>query len=167
MRRSITYLVDSTTDPFAADILYHESCWTEPVLCNLNNRLEDSHLQNINTDDARKLFFRHVDEVIFRNREIRQLQWLLSDYKLVVGDYSLAVGDVKSGYLKQLLIKECGERIGFKEPRQKNQSEWVYDVTRGGSYIDAALYATGISDEHLMQNLCSRLHSKINETECV
>ena len=43
----------------------------------------------------------------------------------------------------------------------------MYHVTGGGSYIDAVLYATGISDEQLMQNLCSRLHSKINETECV
>ena len=107
-----------------------------------------------------------MDEVIFRYREIRQLQWLLSDYKLV-GDCGLAVGDVKSGYLKQLLIKEYGEWIGFKEPRQKNQSKWVYDVTGGRSYIDAALHATGISDEQLMENLCSRLHSKINENECV
>ena len=69
-----------------------------------SNRLEDSHLQNINIADARKLLFRYVDEVIFRNRKSRQLQWLLSDYKLVVGDYSLQVGSVKSGYLKQLLI---------------------------------------------------------------
>ena len=132
----------------------------------MNNRLEDCHLQNINIDSARKLFLRHADEVIFRNREIRQFQRLLSDYKLVVGDYGLAVGDVKSGYLKQLLRKGYGEQIGFKEPRQKNL-KWVYDVTGAGSYIDAALYATGSSDEQLMQNLCSRLHSEINETECV
>ena len=65
------------------------------------------------------------------------------------------------------MIKEYGERIGFKEARQKNQSEWVYDAAGGGSYIDAALYATGISDEQLMQNFCNRLHSKINETNCV
>ena len=68
--------------------------------CSLNNQLEDSHLQNISIDNARKLFFHHVDEVIFRNREIRQFQWLLCDYKLVVDNYGLAVGDVKSGYLK-------------------------------------------------------------------
>ena len=43
----------------------------------------------------------------------------------------------------------------------------MYDVAGGGSYIDAALYAAGISDEQLMQNLCSRLHEKINETERV
>ena len=43
----------------------------------------------------------------------------------------------------------------------------MYDVTGSGSYIDAALYATGISAEQLIQNPCSRLHSKINETKCV
>ena len=29
------------------------------------------------------------------------------------------------------------------------------------------MHATGISEEQLIQNLCSRLHSKINETKCV
>ena len=53
IRRRITYLVESIPDPFAANILYHKSCWTGHVLLNLNNRLEDSHLQNINIDDAR------------------------------------------------------------------------------------------------------------------
>ena len=40
-------------------------------------------------------------------------------------------------------------------------------LARGGSYIDATLYATGISDEQLMQNLYSHFYAKINETECV
>ena len=165
MRRRITILVDSTSDPFAEDIRYHHSCWTEYVLRNLDKPLTECHLQSINIDDARKLFFRHVDKVIFENREIRRLQGLLCEYKLIVGDYGLVVGDVKSGYLKQLLVKEYGDRIGFKEPRQKNQSEWVYDVT--GGYIDTALYATGISDNQLMENFCGRLHLKIKETTYV
>ena len=43
----------------------------------------------------------------------------------------------------------------------------MYDVTGGRSHIDAVLYAVGIIHKQLMQNLCSGLHSKINETECV
>ena len=129
MRRRITYLVDSTPDPFATDILCHKSCWTEHVLRKLNNLLEGSPLQNIKIDDARELFFRHVDGVVFKNREVRQLQWLVSDYKHVVGSYGLEVGNIKSGYLKLLLIKECCEQTGFKEPCP---SEWVYDFTGGG-----------------------------------
>ena len=53
----------------------------------------------------------------------------MTDYKLAVGNHGLAVGDVKSGYLKQLSIKEYDEWTDFKEPRQQNQSKWVYDVT--------------------------------------
>ena len=69
-----------------------------------------------------------MDEVIFRKREIRQFQWLLSDYKLAVGDYGLAVGDLKSGYLKQLLIKEYRDRTAFKESCQKNQCEFWWKL---------------------------------------
>ena len=54
IRRRITYFVDSIPDPFAVDILYQKLRWTEHVLRNLNNRLEDGHLQNINIDSARK-----------------------------------------------------------------------------------------------------------------
>ena len=163
MRRRISCLVDSTPDPFAADILYHHSCWTNYIL----NQYGDTHIQNVNLDDARKLFFKHVDEVIFQQREIRPLQCLLSDYKLIVGDYGYEVGEMKSSYLKEILMKEYGQSIGFKERPQKNQSEWVYDVASGWSYIDAAIHSTGISDEKLMENLCGRLHAKIKAAKRV
>ena len=78
----------------------------------------------------------------------------MTDYKPAVGNHGLAVGDVKSGYLKQLSIKEYDEWTGFKEPRQQNQSKWVYDVTWGAIYIDSALHLTGISDKQPMRNLC-------------
>ena len=74
----ITYLVDSTTDRSTADILCHKPCWTEHVLRNFNNQLEDPHLQKINIDNARKLVFCQVDEVIYRDRENSQLQWVLA-----------------------------------------------------------------------------------------
>ena len=50
IRRWYTYLIDSTHDPFAEDMLYHvgQMIGHEYVLRNLNNQLEDSHLQNIN-----------------------------------------------------------------------------------------------------------------------
>ena len=74
---------------------------------------------------------------------------------------------MKSSYLKEILTKEYGQSIGFKERPQKNQSEWVYDVAGGGSYIDAAIHSTGISDEKLMENLCGRLHAKIKAAKRV
>ena len=157
---------DYTVDAPADDISYHMSCWTKYVLPTIELGLQ-SHLQNINLDDGRQLFFRHVDEIIFQKREIRALQWLLSDYKVIIGDYGIEVNDMKSSYLKELLVKEYGDSIGFQPPIQKNKSELVFDRTGSASYVEAAMNATGVSDELLMVKVCKRLHDKIIESKCV
>ena len=72
---------------------------------------------------------------------------------------------MKSGSLKQLLIKEYDERIDLKDPCQTNKSKCVHDFAGSESYIDPALHTNGTNDEQL--NLCSRLHSKINKTKWV
>ena len=122
MKRRINCLIYYTVDAPADDISYHMSCWTKYVLPAIELGLQ-SHLQNINLDDGRQLFFRRVDEIIFQKREIRALQWLLSDYKVIIGDYGIEVNDMKSSYLKELLVKEYGDSIGFQPPIQKNKSE--------------------------------------------
>ena len=43
--------------------------------------------------------------------------------------------------LKSILEKEFGDAIGFHNRFQKNQSSIVYDVSKGGSYIEAAINA--------------------------
>ena len=166
-RRRITCLINATTDACAADISYHEKCWTRYVLPTVMFGL-DAHLHDINLDDGRRLFFRHVDEVIFKKKEIRALQWLLSEYKLIIGDYGINVGDMRTSYLKELLIKEYGaDVIGFQQPVQKNQSEWVYDKSESGSYVEAAMNATGVSDKQLIRSCCKRLHDKVRKNTCV
>ena len=45
---------------------------------------------------------------------------------------------IKSSYLKDLLINEYQDTIGFKERSEMNKSVWVYDVGGGGNYIEAA-----------------------------
>ena len=88
--------IDSTSDPFAADIphhrsrfaadiSHHRSYWTEHILRNLNKRLEDSHFQNINIDDAKKMLFRHVDETIFRNREFFFIWVFFHEHSQITG----------------------------------------------------------------------------------
>ncbi|KAK5933636.1 hypothetical protein CgunFtcFv8_014099 [Champsocephalus gunnari] len=108
-----------------------------------------------------------MDSIIFTEREIRSLQSLLAEYKRIVGDYGYEVGDVKSSYVKGLLINEYQEKIGFKERNQINMSQWVYDVGGGGDYIEAAISSLGISDEQLLQNLAQRLSKKIKDTTTV
>jgi len=77
------------------------------------------------------------------------------------------VGDVKSSYLKELVINEYQDTTGFKERREMNKSEWVYDVRGGGNYIDAAVSFLGISDEHLLQNVAQRVSKRVKSTPTV
>ncbi|KAI4830317.1 hypothetical protein KUCAC02_001956 [Chaenocephalus aceratus] len=84
--------------------------------------------------EARNLFFRHVDSIIFTEQEIRSLQSLLAEYKRIVCDYGYEVGDIKG-----LLINEYQETKGFKDRNQMNKRQWVYDVGGGGDYIEAAI----------------------------
>jgi len=71
------------------------------------------------------------------------------------------VGEVKSSYLKELVINEYQDTTGFKERREMNKSEWVYDVRGGGNYIDAAVSFLGISDEQLLQNVAQRVSKRV------
>ncbi|MES9879868.1 MAG: hypothetical protein ABW185_03205, partial [Sedimenticola sp.] len=170
LRNRLTQLVDSTTvlsDPFANDIMYHHACWLKHINHKTLRPDDEIHLQDVSLSEAKSLFYRHVDSVIFNEHEIRSLQSLLMDYKRIVSDYGYAVGDIKSSYLKDMLINEYQETIGFKERTEKNKSEWVYDVGGGGDYIEAAISSLGISDEQLLQNLAPRLSKKIKDTSTV
>ena len=105
----LSRLVDSTsalTDPFANNIMYHRHCWQRYIINREFSSDDAMHLQNVSFSEARNLFFRHMDTVIFEEHEIRSLQYLLEDYKHIISDYGYLVGDVKSSYLKELLIKE-------------------------------------------------------------
>ena len=171
LRDRLTRLIESTSalsDPFANDIMYHHACWLKYTHVCPKFKAEDTmHLQGVRLSEARNLFFRHVDSVIFNEHEIRSLQSLLADYKRIVSDYGYPVGDVKSTYLKDLLICEYQDTVGFKDRTEMNKSEWVYDVRGGGDYIAAALSSLGISDEQLLRNLAPRLSEKIKETHAI
>ena len=155
LRDRVTWLIESTSalsDPFANYIMYHQVCWMKHIH-NTHFKPDDAmHLQSVSLSEAKNLFFRHVDSVIFTEREIRSLQSLLADYKRIVSEYGYAVGDVKSSYVKDLLINEYRDKIGFKDRSELNKSEWVYDVGGGGHYIEAAVSSLGISNEQLLQN---------------
>ena len=51
---------------------------------------------------------------------MRSLQSLVSDYKRIISEYRYVAGDVHSSYVKELLIEEYGETIGFKERSEMN-----------------------------------------------
>lgn len=76
LRNRLTRLVESTSalsDPFANDIMYHHACW-QKYINHVKLRDDDAmHLQNVSLFEARSLFFKHVDNVIFKDHEIRSL----------------------------------------------------------------------------------------------
>ena len=120
LRDRLTRLVESTSvlsDVFVMDIMYHHPCWLK-YITNVKIKSEDAmHFQSVSLSEARSLFFRHVDTVIFKEHEIRSLQSLLDDYKCIVTDYGYPVGAIKSSYVKELLINEYKDDIGFKGRR--------------------------------------------------
>ena len=128
LRGRLTLLDESTSvlsDPFANDIMYHHACWLKYIThTNQNFRRSENtkNLQNIYLSEARTLFFRHVDSVIFNEHEIRSLQSLLADYKRIISDFGYPVGDVKSFFLKDLLINEYKYAIGFNDRNEMNTS---------------------------------------------
>ena len=166
LRTRLTKLVDSISDVFAADVRYHHSCWMKYITNNLVDSTTSMHLQNVTQSEMRNIFFRKVDSVIFGSHEIRTLQSLLEDYKQVSLEYGFSVGSMKTSYVKELLVEEYGESIGFHATSRRS-SEFVYDRKAGGSYIDAALNSFGISDEQLISNLAPRLLKHIIENTSV
>ena len=117
--------------------------------------------------EARSLFFKHVDNVIFSEHEIRSLQAILVHYKRIAGDYGYQVVYMKLSCLKELLLNEHQETIGFKARREINNSEWVYDVPGGGDYIDRTMSCLGISDDQHLLNVAKRLPKRVKNTPTV
>ena len=63
--------------------------------------------------EAKYLFFRHVQKVIFEEHKIRTLQSLPKEYIAIMENYIHSAYRVKSSFLKTLLICEYGDSIGF------------------------------------------------------
>ena len=95
------------------------------------------HLQNVSLIEAKYLFLRHVQKVIFEEHEIRTLQSLLKEYMTIMENYNHSAYGVKSSFLKTLLIREYGDSIGFRVQDQKNKLEVVYDKRNSRSCRDS------------------------------
>ena len=56
-------------------------------------------------------------------------------------------------YTKEILTREFESRKGLYSCPQKNLGEFVYDASGSGSYVEAALFSIGISNEQLVQSM--------------
>jgi len=162
----ITSIPDCET-AFGLEIRYHRKFWR--IYVSDSKPLSDEstpHLQSVNLQEARELFFHHVRQVIFIDHEFRTLQSLLQDYQRILSNHGHN-SIVKSSYLKDILISEFGDDIGFHERIQKNISELVYDKTAASTYIGAAISSFGISNDQLVMNVALRLKEQVMRTNTI
>ena len=159
--------IDSDTDSFDIEVRYHYSCWQEHVSHPVLSDEDHIHLQNVSLIEAKYLFFRHVQKVIFEEHEIRTLQSLPEEYVTIMENYNHIAYGVKSSFLKTLLICEYGDSIGFHVRHQKNESEVVYDKRNSSSYVEAAISCMVITDETLIKGYAKRLVKKVKERDPV
>ena len=166
----INCLIDSAAvDPYALEIRYHHKCWLKYVR-RYQKMSEDDKLpqmHNVTLREACTMFFNHIRSVIFEEHEIRSLQSLLRDYSSIISRYGFPTSGIKSSFIKDILIREFQGKIGFHPSFQWNWSELVYDTTRGGSYVEAALSSIGVSSEQLVRNVAKWLRVDINSVKHV
>ena len=73
------------------------------------------------------------------------------------------MGKLKSSYVKEVLIKEYGDDIGFHETPEKNKSEFVNNTKGGSNYVKAVSNSFGITDDQSILNLAPQLSKHIKE----
>ena len=167
MRERLDTLIESIPDAqrvFGLEIRYHRKCWRKYV-SNIKQLTDETtqHLQHVNLREVQTICFDHVRQVIFEDNEFRTLQGLMKNYMRIISNYGHN-STVQSSYLKELLVKEFGESIGFHERNRKNVSELVYDTSAGAAYIEASISSLGVSNEQLILNVASRLKQQVLDT---
>ena len=76
-------------------------------------------------------FFQHVNKCIFEDNEPRLLFGLQTDFNNLLDNYNMEHLN-RQDRLKDMLIKEFGERIGFHKRYHVNESTIVYNTSGGG-----------------------------------
>ena len=120
-------------------------------------------MHDVTYREAQTTFIDHVHQVVFVDHEIITLQGLLREYKSIMGTHGLPHLGVKSSYVKEMLVREFGDGIGFHVTPRKNQSEVVYDTSGSSSYIEAVISLLGINNDHLVLNVASMLRNEIRK----
>ena len=57
----------------------------------------------------------------------------------------------RTSLLKEMLQKEFGQSVGFHNRFQKKESCIVFDVSKGGTYIEVSINFWGISEDDMLK----------------
>ena len=121
MRDRINCLIDYANDqPYALRIRYHLK-YRLKYVCSYQKLREDDKLprmQKITFREAQTMFFDSIRLIIFEEHVIRSLQSLLQEYSSILSQYGFSTSSIKSSYIKDILIREFGDEIGFWKPCQ-------------------------------------------------
>ena len=161
MKSRLDTFIASCRDIKVTEVKYHRKCWGKYVSYRSTEENDNSVETNVNVNS---LFYDHVKTVIFDENEPRTLKGLLEDYNKLLTDNMCPVCQ-KTSVVKELLENEFGERIGFHSRSEVNQSWIVYDVSKGGSYIEAALKSWGIPSDDLLFNVAKRLKNDLKSVD--
>ena len=89
--------VNSTTDPLAGTICYHDLCYRKYMRPVYKTRIS-ALAPSVNHNEVKQKFFKHVYEKLFVDEEVRTLTSLTKDYE----DIRLKCGiksEIKSSYV--------------------------------------------------------------------
>ena len=162
LRERLRVVVSSTTDPLAAKIRYHARCfkrYMRPVY-EADPESDDGNIQNVNYEDVRQQFFRHVFEAIFEDGEVRTLKSLTQQYEQIRLNFGI-ISKIKSSHVKEMLIKEFGGQIGFEERDNVNQSTIVYNKSLTGTYLKSVVDLSGIKTAEILKAAAKRLREEL------
>ena len=151
-------LITGCTNPFAAEIRYHRACWRK-CISDTKDKIEDLPYQNVLVQEIKQLFFNSLKNVIFEGNEPITLKGLSEDYNKMLENYNFARCEQRS-LLKEMLQKEFGQSIGFHNRFQKKQSFFVFDVSKSGMHIEAAINFWGISEDGMLKMWPKYLNKK-------
>ena len=73
MRDRIKWFIDASTDVFLTEVCYYHKCWLKSIAHRAPTAEKIIHLQNTKIWEAQEMVFHHVQEMIFRDHEIRTL----------------------------------------------------------------------------------------------
>ena len=163
LKNRLNTMIASIPDPqtaFSLEVRYHRGCWRKHISDKKTLTEEvELHLQSVSLREAQELFFNHVRQAIFEKHEIRSVQSILQDYTRTTSNFGYE-SIVKSSYIKDILMKEFTNDIGFhKSSHKKNRG--------ADSYLEAAMSSLGVDTLALLRNISQHLNGEIKNTDTV
>ena len=127
--RLLLHINDQNT--IAMEIKYHRSCYKEYVRQRALKRLEDQHCMEEDTDgEGYSKAFQKLKTIIedntLKNSKAIPMSELVERYTTFLFNEGIAVTTYRSSKLKTRLVRCFGEKISFRQPISRNQSEIVY-----------------------------------------